>query len=81
MIPQQADHKSNRAQANRDELVERIARAIREDGSVEPLKGLHLNRASAPKEPVHSVYDPVFCVIAQGSKEIFLGNERYLYDP
>jgi AraC-like DNA-binding protein len=27
------------------------------------------------------VYDPVFCVIAQGSKEVFLGNERYLYDP
>jgi hypothetical protein len=27
------------------------------------------------------VYDPVFSVIAQGSKEVFLGNERYLYDP
>ena len=25
--------------------------------------------------------DPAFCVIAQGSKEVFLGNERYLYDP
>ena len=27
------------------------------------------------------MYDPVFCVIAQGSKEIFLGNKRYQYDP
>jgi AraC-like DNA-binding protein len=70
-----------RAQAGRKELAERIARVIREDGAVEPLKGLHLNRASAPKGPVHSVYDPVFCVIAQGSKEIFLGGERYWYDP
>ncbi len=81
MILQQAEREAHRAQANRDELVERIARAIREDGTVEPLKGLHLNRSSSPKEPVHSVYDPVFCVIAQGSKEVFLGNERYLYDP
>lgn len=81
MTPQQATHESYRAQANRDELVERIARAIREDGTIEPLKGLHLNRASSPKEPLHSVYDPVFCVIAQGSKEIFLGDERYQYDP
>src|SRR5215213_833680 len=24
---------------------------------------------------------PVFCVIAQGSKEVFLNNERYVYDP
>ena len=81
MTPQQADHESNRAQANRDELVARIARAIRTDGTIEPLKGLHLNRASSPKGPLHSVYDPVFCVIAQGSKEIFLGDERYVYDP
>ena len=24
---------------------------------------------------------PIFCVIAQGSKEVFLNNERYVYDP
>ncbi len=77
---QQVERESHRAQASRDELVELIARAIREDGTVEPLKGLHLNRASSPREPLHSVYDPVFCVIAQGSKEIFLSNERYVYD-
>ena len=78
---QQVERETHKAQANRDELVELIARAIREDGTVEPLKGLHLNRSSSPREPLHSVYDPVFCVIAQGSKEIFLNNERYLYDP
>ncbi len=69
------------AQANRDELVERIARAIREDGMVEPLKGLYLHRSCSPKEPLHGVSVPAFCVIAQGSKEVFLGNERYQYDP
>lgn len=78
---QRVDHEAQRTQVNRDELVERIAKAIREDGTIEPLKGLHLNRLSAPKEPVHSVSDPAFCVIAQGSKEIFLGSERFQYDP
>ncbi len=78
---EQAEREAHRAEANKDELVELIARAVREDGAVEPLKGLHLQRSSLPKEPLHSVYDPVFCVVAQGSKEVFLSNERYLYDP
>ena len=78
--PNQIERETHRAQANQDELVELISRAIRADGTIEPLKGLHLNRASVPKEPLHSVYEPVFCVIAQGSKEIFLNNERYVYD-
>jgi AraC-like DNA-binding protein len=29
----------------------------------------------------HNLYDPAFAVIAQGSKELFLGQERYQYDP
>lgn len=78
---QQVEREAHWTQASRDELVELIARAVREDGSVAPLKGLTLHRSSSPKEPLHTVYDPVFCVIAQGSKEIFLGNERYVYDP
>ncbi|HEX6709849.1 MAG TPA: AraC family transcriptional regulator [Rubrobacter sp.] len=69
------------AQAGRDELAERIARAIRVDGTVEPLEGLHLARASSPTEAVHGVYPPSFCVIAQGSKEVLLGDDCYRYDP
>jgi len=30
---------------------------------------------------VHGVSTPSFCVIAQGSKEILLGDDRYRYDP
>ena len=78
--PQQIEREADREQANRDELVERIGRAIREDGRVEPLKGLYLNRSAFPTE-LHSVSNPAFCVIAQGSKEVFLSNERYQYDP
>ena len=38
----QAAREAQRAQVNRDELVERIARAVPRDGMVEPLKGLYL---------------------------------------
>jgi len=81
MNPQQVEREAHMAQANRDELVERIARAIRKDGSVEPLKGLRLHRASSPTESVHGMSGFAFCVIAQGSKEVLLGDTRYQYDP
>ena len=78
---QQADRDRQRLQADREELVERLTRRVREDGSTQPLKGLYLNRLSGPRGPVHGVTQASFCVIAQGSKEILLGDSRYLYDP
>ena len=81
MNDQQAKREADRAQANRDELTERIAQAIRHDGTIEPHKGLHFKRSSSPTESCHGVSVPAFCVIAQGSKEVLLGNDRYQYDP
>ena len=77
----QSEREVDRAQANREELVERLARAIRDDGTAEPLAELMLRRASSPTELGHGVSYPSFCVIAQGSKEILLGDHRYRYDP
>ncbi len=68
-------------QVQRDDLVERIVRAIPRDGTVEPLKGLYLQHASAPTEPVHGALEPSFCVIAQGSKVVLLGDHHLRYDP
>ncbi len=68
-------------QANREELVERIAQAVRQDGTVQPLPGLHLYRHSFPLEQVSSVVEPSVCVVAQGSKEFLLGESRSRYDP
>ena len=70
-----------RATLDREELAERIARAVPQDGDREPLRGVHLLRVSRTTEPVHGVAYPSFCVIAQGAKEIHLGGERYRYDP
>lgn len=74
-------HEVDRAQASRDELVERIARVVPEDGMAEPLPGLYLHRSSLPTELRHSVSSPAFCVIAQGSKEVLVSDNRYQYDP
>jgi AraC-like DNA-binding protein len=77
----QVESEARRAEANQAELVERIMRVVHGDGRVEPFKGFTLHRASSPTKPLHSVSDPAFCVIAQGSKEVFLGEDRYQYDP
>ncbi len=81
MIHQQAEREAVLLQANREELVERIGRAMRQDGTAQPLQGLYLSRCSLPLKPVHSVLEPSVCVIAQGSKEVLLGESRYRYDP
>lgn len=81
MIHQQAEREVRWMQANREELIERIACAIREDGTVQPLQGLHLYRHSFPLEQVYSIVEPSLCVVAQGSKEFLLGKSRYRYDP
>lgn len=81
MSYQEPEREALRAQANRDELGERIARIVPEDGRVEPLEGVILHRSSLPTEPLYGVSRPSLCVVAQGSKEVHLGDHRYQYDP
>ena len=66
---------------NRQELVTRLADALPCDGINESLEGVRLIRASAPTEPVYGVCEPAFCVIAQGGKRVYLGEEELSYDP
>jgi AraC-like DNA-binding protein len=81
MIRQQTDREAERLQADREELVERIGRAMREDGTTQPFQGFHLYRRSSPLELLHGVSEPSVAVIAQGSKEVLLGENRYRYGP
>jgi AraC-like DNA-binding protein len=68
-------------QAPHEELIERIARTVPKEGTAEPLDGLMLRRGVAPTEVGHGVSYPSFCMIAQGRKEIRLGDRQYRYDP
>lgn len=80
MIPS-GQREGRGVRVRREELVDRLTRALPQDGRDEPLKGLHLRRESSPTECAPTISDPVFCVIAQGSKDILLGDDRYRYDP
>lgn len=81
MGDQQKAREATLLQAYREELVERIGRALPSDGSIQPLLGLHLYRHSIPLERVYSTVDPSVCVVAQGSKEFLLGERSFRYDP
>ena len=70
-----------RAEANREELAARLAQALPEDGKKEVMEGLGLRRYSAPGERLFAVSQPSLCVIAQGSKAVYLGERRFQYDP
>src|SRR5258708_30629751 len=78
---QQLERETQWMQASREELVERVAQIIPENGTAQPLAGLYLHRSSVALEPTHGVIKPSLCVIAQGSKELLLGDSRYRYDP
>jgi AraC-like DNA-binding protein len=75
------ERETQREQYNRQELRERMARAISEDGVAQPLPGLHLTRFSTTSDTIYGATEPSFCVIAQGSKEVCLGENCYQYDP
>ena len=70
-----------RLQLDREELVELIQQAVTKDGEVEVFEGVYLARLSALRDKVYSVLEPSLCVIAQGSKEVFMGDKRFQYDP
>lgn len=75
-----ADRDAKRMQADRDELAERILRAVPEDASLETQPGFYLSRYCSPSKPVQLVYEPMLCVIAQGSKDVLVGSKHYHYD-
>lgn len=63
------------------ELALLINRLTNSDGThTTAIPSLRLIRASNVSEPLHSIYEPSLCVIAQGSKIVMLAHESYQYD-
>ncbi|AKI99312.1 AraC-like DNA-binding protein [Archangium gephyra] len=63
------------------ELAQAIERFAPRDG-VHPtaIERMGLIRSSRPGEPVHTLHQPALCIIAQGSKQVMLGEDVYQYD-
>lgn len=81
MSHRDTEFEKQRMETSRKELIERMTRAVPEDGLLEVFPGLILGRFSRPTERVYSVFKPSFCVIPQGSKEVLLGEDTFRYDP
>jgi AraC-like DNA-binding protein len=65
----------------RAELAALIERHTGSDGAQQTaIPRLMFARASCSQHPVHAVCEPAFCVLAQGSKRVLLGDEVYVYD-
>jgi AraC-like DNA-binding protein len=78
-MPEFETHAPGRLEALQEELLYRIAALAKADGTLEPIKGLYLNRHSKPSEPIHGVSEPSICILAQGEKIILLGEDRFSY--
>ena len=72
-----------RLQAAQRELVALIERLTAgREGSIETaIEGFYLHRIAQPGGPKHALQRPIFGVIAQGSKRLFVGEDVYEYDP
>ena len=81
MNGRETKRETQRVQSGREELLERMARALPEDGAFEALDGLFLARLTKPMESRLALYQPAFCLVAQGGKQVLVGEEILWYDP
>lgn len=64
-----------------EELAALIARFAPTDGVHETaIPRVKIVRLSRPSEPMHGLHEPALCIIAQGAKQVILGDQIYHYD-
>ena len=62
-------------------LATRIARWTEGKNRLDtPVQGLNLHRWEMPTEPASYMLAPSICLIGQGRKRLFLGEDSYIYD-
>lgn len=81
MIDIRDTRQSQRMEADRRELAERLARVMPRDGTSDVQPGVNLGRFSRPTGLHHGFLEPCLCVIAQGAKTLTLGEDVLRYDP
>ncbi|MCB1781939.1 MAG: AraC family transcriptional regulator [Candidatus Competibacteraceae bacterium] len=73
----EADHLEGRPITLADQIARWTAGKNRFDG---PVPGLALHRWETPTESTSYLLPPSLCLIGQGRKRLFLGEEAYVYD-
>ena len=73
--------KSNPALPLRADLARKIASLIgTEENRITEIPGVSLHRRTAPTPPCRTTYHPGIIVVAQGSKQVNLGKNSFIYD-
>lgn len=68
--------------SNLKELAKTIARYAEKDGVHETaVPRLSIVRISKPSEPMHGVHKAAICLVAQGRKQLIVGEEVFRYEP
>ena len=58
-----------------------IGQHVSEDGvHATAIPRVSLIRMSQPTIPIHTLHEPALCIVAQGKKQVFLGEDVYRYD-
>jgi AraC-like DNA-binding protein len=64
------------------ELARLIEQFAGEDGVLATaIPRLFLIRASRPTDEIHAVHEPAVCLVAQGRKQVMVGQSVHVYDP
>jgi len=64
------------------ELAEMIARYADKDGVHDTaVPRVSIVRISRPSDPIHGVHKAAICLVAQGRKQLVVGNEVFRYEP
>lgn len=64
------------------ELARLIEQFAGEDGVLATaIPRLFLIRSSRPTDEIHAVHEPAACLVAQGRKQVMVGQSVYVYDP
>ncbi|MGN2434303.1 AraC family transcriptional regulator N-terminal domain-containing protein [Pseudomonas syringae] len=65
----------------RAEIIRLIKRRFTAPGAYETaIAPLHVVHCDTPSELIHAVHRPALCLIVQGRKALWLGDEQYVYD-
>jgi AraC-like DNA-binding protein len=73
--------KANASRELRAELARKIASLMgNEENRITGISGVSLHQRSAPTPPCRTTYHPGIIVVAQGSKQVNLGQNSFIYD-
>ena len=62
------------------ELARLVDGAVAQDQGHARLGPVWALRSWQPTEPMHALYGPMLCLVAQGRKQVLVGDERHVYD-